>query len=1053
MQTMTGNQYRLAPQQRRLWAMKQDNRGYRTQAAWAIEGQLDVEKLWFAVRSIVERHEALRTRPCFVSGLRLPAQEILDEARWQQLDPSSFIIGLTEPDSFLLFEQEQERHDLAGDDPPLCLTLFPLAASRHLLLVSCSAFCTDSVTLRNFLAELAAEFDPLGSSSASGESPVQYADYAVWRNELPDQDRDLTEEGRAYWRSNSNVNAPDRGVFEQAAAASPSRFSTMFAPVRIAGDVAARLASLAEQHGRSLESLLLACWGSLLHQLTQGAEIPVSVTLDGRLHDELLSGMGLYAQAVPVSMRFSPEAGFLRLLSETDDAMRQARLWQDYFQWTEGTDGSLQSCRFGFSWSPRPQTHVAGGLTFRCCAEYSIVDRFEVQLMCSGDGEGVSGVLGYNPACFNGLQVEQLARSWESLCSTVSELDSERRQTLHELVEDQARMTPEAVAVVCGDQQASYQEINERANRLAHYLISHGAAPERLVGICLPRGIDLVVSLLAVLKSGAAYLPLDAAYPTQRLRYMLEDSGAGLVITSNEMATALPETTARLICLQEQLEQISTHSSNDPAVRVFADNLAYEIYTSGSTGKPKAVMITHRAIVNHMLWMNSRFPLAQHDAVLQKTSLSFDASVWEFYAPLMSGARLVMAREGAHRDSGYLVKEVAKQRVTVLQVVPSMLRMILREEGLEACQSLRRVYCGGEAMDTELVETFYERLDRVQLVNLYGPTEASIDSTYADCAADRGGAVVTIGRPIANVNIYILDDRGRMAPVGVVGEIHIAGEGLARGYANKPDQTAERFLPDSYGLEAGARIYQTGDLGRYRTDGVIEYVGRVDTQVKLRGYRIEMGEVESALRQQESVKEAVAVIRGETDEQKRIVGYVVGEEGATLDIELVMKATKARLPDYMVPSRIMVLERLPLGLNGKVDRGALPEPDRSAEMSLEEYVPPRTEVERIISEAWQQVLHLEHVSIKSNFFDLGGHSLLMMPVHSELQRRLGREMTLVELFEFPTISMLAEHLSGSVGEETAGLIEDDERLQQGKERLEQQLRQRQKLDELAWDSE
>ncbi|MGB5633344.1 MAG: amino acid adenylation domain-containing protein, partial [Waterburya sp.] len=447
-------------------------------------------------------------------------------------------------------------------------------------------------------------------------------------------------------------------------------------------------------------------------------------------------------------------------------------------------------------------------------------------------------------------------------------------QCLHQLFENQVEKTPDAIAVVFERTHLTYQELNRKANQLAHYLQGLGVGPDSLIGICIERSLEMVVGLLGILKAGGAYIPFDPGYPQDRLAYMLSDSQVPIVLTSKMAAQALPTSDARLIYLDADWSAIAESSQDNPISTVNSKNLAYTLYTSGSTGKPKGAMNNHRGIVNRLLWMQNRYQLTASDRVLQKTPFSFDVSIWEFFWPLLAGARLVIARPDGHKDSAYLVRLIIQEAITTLHFVPSMLQIFLEEPTLDQCHSLKRVICSGEALPVALRDRFFDRLD-AELHNLYGPTEAAIDVTFWQCQCDRDSATVPIGRPIANTQIYILDPALKPVPVGEAGELHIGGIGVGRGYLNRPELTAQKFIDDPFSARSGARLYKTGDLARYLPDGIIEYIGRIDHQVKVRGFRIELGEIEAACYQYPEVREAVVIVREDRPGEKRLVAYVV----------------------------------------------------------------------------------------------------------------------------------------------------------------------------------
>jgi amino acid adenylation domain-containing protein len=493
---------------------------------------------------------------------------------------------------------------------------------------------------------------------------------------------------------------------------------------------------------------------------------------------------------------------------------------------------------------------------------------------------------------------------------------------LHQLIEAQVERTPDAVAVVFEDEQLTYAELNRQANRVARYLNGMGAGPETRVGICLERSTQMVVGLLGILKAGGAYVPLDPAYPRERLEFMLKDARASILLTQETLATTLLSRHARVICLDRDRKAIDRESAENPAGGATADNLAYVIYTSGSTGQPKGAMNTHRGICNRLLWMQDAYKLTEADHVLQKTPFSFDVSVWEFFWTLMTGARLVVARPGGHHDAAYLIDLIEARQITTLHFVPSMLQVFLEEPEPDRCQGLKRVICSGEALPFELQERFFARFG-AELHNLYGPTEAAVDVTRWRCRPHDELGTVPIGHPIANTQIHLLDEHLQPLPVAVAGELYIGGANLGRGYLNRPDLTAERFIPNPFDSDAGSRLYRTGDLARRLPDGSVEFLGRVDNQVKIRGFRVELGEIEAALNKHPEVRESVVLVGADARGAKRLTAYVVpAQERAPTSGELRTFLTQ-RLPGYMAPNAFFILNEMPLTPNGKVDRRRL----------------------------------------------------------------------------------------------------------------------------------
>ncbi|MBR8834561.1 MAG: amino acid adenylation domain-containing protein [Stigonema ocellatum SAG 48.90 = DSM 106950] len=614
-----------------------------------------------------------------------------------------------------------------------------------------------------------------------------------------------------------------------------------------------------------------------------------------------------------------------------------------------------------------------------------------------------------------------------------TQVDYPQDACIHQLFEAQVNRTPDAVAVVFEDQLLTYRELNCRANQLAHHLQVLGVKPDVLVAICVDRSLEMVVGVLGILKAGGAYVPLDPAYPSERLALILDDTQTSVMLTQEKFVQNLPIHGAKVICLDSDWEAIAQNSPDNPVSEVTADNLMYVIYTSGSTGKPKGVMIPHRGICNMLNWRQTTFGITQRDKVLQTISLSFDPSVWQIFWPLLFGAQLILARPGGHQDTAYLVKIISSAQITVITLVPSLLRVLLEEKGFENCQSLRHVTCGGEALPIALIERFHAILNKENVLhNCYGPTEASIDATFWTCQCGTANKIAPIGRPIANVQIYILNENLQQVPVGESGELHIGGAGLARGYLNRPELSAEKFIcnplreSEELGVRSeefkenasiqnskfntqnycSGRLYKTGDLGRYLPDGNIEFLGRIDNLVKIRGFRVELEEIEAILSQHSSVQETVVIIREDVPGDKRLVAYVVANREQVPSPSELQHFLKEHLPEYMVPAAFVFLSALPFNPNGKVDRRALPVPDASSFSLSTDFVAPRDELELKMTQIWEQVLNIQPIGVRENFFDIGGNSLLAVHLFAQIEQKLGRKFPLGTLLQAPTIEKL-----------------------------------------------
>jgi amino acid adenylation domain-containing protein len=583
---------------------------------------------------------------------------------------------------------------------------------------------------------------------------------------------------------------------------------------------------------------------------------------------------------------------------------------------------------------------------------------------------------------------------------------------LHQLFEEQVERTPEAIAVVFEEQQLTYRQLNARANQLAHHLQTRGVGPEVLVGIYAHRSLELLVGLLGILKAGGAYVPLDPTYPKERLRFMLNNTQAPVLLTQHRLIESLSAHGAHVICLDQHWKHITHHSTENIDNNVSPENLAYVLYTSGSTGTPKGAMNLHRGLCNRLLWMQDTYRLTQADRVLQKTPLSFDVSGWEFFWPLLVGARVIMAQPEGHRDAAYLVKVIAEQRITVLHFVPSMLQVFLDVPGVAGCKSLRMVMCGGERLSYTLQQRFFAHLS-ADLHNLYGPTEASIDVTSWICQQESDQHIVPIGRPIANTQIYLLDSELQPVPVGTPGELYISGIGLGRGYLHDPEQTAENFIPNPFNDAPGSRLYKTGDLARYFPDGNIEFIGRIDHQVKIRGVRVELGEIEAALAQHPAVRDTVVVAQEDSRSEMRLVAYLVADPALRTSVGDLRSFLKQKLPEPLVPFAFVTLDAFPLMPNGKVDRSALPAPDWTQPVREEVFVAPRTVTERQLAVIWAEVLGVAPVGAHDDFFVLGGHSLSATLVLVRIRERCGVELSHRTIFETPILSALATQIDNS----------------------------------------
>jgi amino acid adenylation domain-containing protein/FkbM family methyltransferase len=910
MQKETVQSYRLSPQQEHLWLLQQQHAGpYRAQCAWLLEGPLDRARLQRALNVLVERHEILRTTFQNLPDVLVPVQ-VISEAksiRWRDHYLTVLSSGLQQQELEKLFRENREVPLEATPGSSLVCDLIKLAPDRHVLQLSLSALCADLKSLRNLLAEFSFAY---ASADEFANEPMQYADYAAWRHELLDSEE--TRAGREFWRQLDLPPLNTQRLPLEQRAADTERFNPRALTLTIASERVARIEALARDYDCDLSTVLLASFQVLLARLTGENRITLGTLFDGRKYAELQSAVGLFAGYLPISATVDSDKTFGTLLAELKQTTQTVRAWEEYFDWEQvfPTEHETSYFPFAFDYVESDATSTrAGDLCIRSLKEFVLFERSKLQLSVAKVGTELKAEFQFDAGLFSEQNVDRISRRWNALLTNVSENSdvrirelsilpsSEERQLLHdfnqtwvgefstlclhELVAVQARLTPDAPAVLSDHANLSYRQLTERANQLAHYLQDLGVGPDDLVGVCVERSPAMLVALLGIMAAGGAYVPLDPDYPAERLAFMIDDARLSVIVTTQDLIDRLPEIPDHVVCLDRDAELIRAQRSDGPPSAVTIDNLAYVIYTSGSTGRPKGVMISHRSINNRLLWMQSVFPLEPHDRILQKTVYSFDASVWELFLPLLAGAQVFMAQPGGHQDSDYLAATVAGAEITVLQLVPSMLQVVIDEPQLSRWRKLKRLFCGGEVLPVELQQSFWQRVD-AELINLYGPTEVSIDATYWVCERQSNHAGVVIGRPIANTQVYVLDEQLRPAPLGVAGELFVSGVGLARGYHQRPELTAERFLPDPFSTDPGKRMYRTGDLVRYQEDGAIEYLGRADHQVKLRGVRIELEEIEAVLLEHKGVREAVVTIGQDTGGQQRLLAYVVARNGNRL---------------------------------------------------------------------------------------------------------------------------------------------------------------------------
>jgi amino acid adenylation domain-containing protein len=1039
-----GREAPLSAQQQRLWFFDQfepENVAYNMPGlVFRLRGNLDENALRKSLDEIIRRHETLRTTFQDVAGN--PVQVIAPHGSvdLKIIDSVGQADSSREEAVFKLMTGELKRPFDLRKGPLFRAVLMRLSPAEHILALPIHHIVADGWSFNVFLREIGELYNAYctGKASSLPELPVQYADYAIWQRQW--LQGEVVERQLAYWKTQL---AGEPAVLQLPCDRPRPAFQTYRGArksFRLPKPLAEALRKLSRKEEVTLFMTLLSGFNTLVHRYSGQADFAVGTPVANRSRPEVKDLIGFFVNTLVLRSDLTGDPSFRQLLGRVRQMTLEAYDHQDLP--FEKLVEELQPAR-DMSYSPLFQVmfiwqNMLGKpvalpeLTLSWVTVPNNSSMFDLTLYMWEREKQLSGAFEYNTDLFEAATIERMAGHFQTLLEgIVADPDerlsrlpllsaAERRQLLidwndtvadyparscvHELFAEQAARRPDQVAVVCGDAQLSYGELNRRANQLAHHLRSLGAGAETLVGIYLERSVEMVVGLLGILKAGAAYVPLDPGFPADRLAFMLADCGAPILITESQLAGNLAAFQGQMIRMDWDWEKVANESPQNPAGAAGPHNLAYVIYTSGSTGKPKGVQIVHRALVNFVCSMARQPGLSEADTLLSVTTISFDIFGLELFLPLLTGAQVVLAQRDDALDGARLMALLKRSKASVMQATPATWRLLL-EAGWPGQPGLK-VLCGGEALPPDLVAPLLEGCK--ELWNLYGPTETTIWSTVQQIESQTGPIV--IGRPIANTRIYILDGSGQPVPVGVSGELYIGGEGLARGYLNRPELTAAKFIIDPFANDPQARMYNTGDLARYLPDGRLQCLGRVDHQVKVRGFRIELGEIEALLGEYPGVHQAVAVVREDRPGDRRIVAYLVGEAAGAdgLSSAKLRQFLKTRLPDYMIPAAFSVLDEFPLTPNKKVDRKALPAPERERRELQAAFTPPRSVTEKKIASIWQDVLKTDTIGALDNFFELGGHSLLAARVRSQIKRLFNIELPMQQLFTTATVETLAD---------------------------------------------
>jgi amino acid adenylation domain-containing protein len=1057
----------LSFSQQRMWfldRLEPESSSYNLAFPVRLRGRLDVRALEASLNEIVSRHEILRTNfkladdrlvqfICAHRPLALPVFDLRNlpaKERYARADQ--------------LAEQESRQPFDLTSDPLIRATLLLLSDQEHRLILTMHHIVSDAWSIGILVREVARFYDSFSSGKPSTlpPLPLQYADFAHWQRQW--LQGEVLEKQLAYWKKQFAGSLPVLQLPFDRPRPPVQTYRGATKVFFLAAQSHQQIKTLVRREEVTMFMLLMAAFQTLLYRYSGQPDIAVGTFIANRKFAETEGLIGLFANTLVMRTDLSGNPTFRDLLGRVRQVALDALAHQDVP--FEKLVEELQPKR-DLSYSPlfqvafmlqnaaRPELSLSG-LTIEPLMSDSGTAKFDLTMTMAEEVEGrLTGAIEYNTDLFNASTIARMLGHFQTLLEAAvadpqqriadlplltkaekdelttvwsgAQADYASERCVHQIIESQAVKTPDAVAIEFAGQQLSYDELNRRANRLARHLRSLGVGCEQKVALLIERSAEMIVGMLAILKAGGAYVPLDPAYPSERIATILENSRAQIVLTQTALADPNPNNRAQTVCIDSDWPTIALWGDDNLVCENSSANLAYAIYTSGSTGTPKGVQISHQSVVNFLTAMRRQPGLGADDVLLSVTTISFDIAALEIFLPLSVGGRVSLVSREVATNGGELIEQLRISRATVMQATPATWLMLL-ESGWEGRLPLK-ILCGGEALTRELANKLTEKSACVW--NLFGPTETTIWSTAAE--VESGSGPVVIGRPIDNTEIYLLDGYLHPVPLGLSGELYIAGDGLARGYQKLPDLTAATFMPNPFSGKPGARMYRAGDTARFLEDGKIEYIGRIDNQVKIRGYRIEPGEIEAVVRQHRAVQEGVVLAQEEESGERRLIAYVVRHFGADATANDLRGFLKERLPAYMIPSSLILLDAMPLTPNGKIDRQALSALS-SVDLRLgEEKIAPRIPIEKAIAGIWENSLGVGPVSIRDSFFDIGGHSLLAMRLLSQLQETFGVDLQLRELFESPSVTELAIAVVQRQAEQIAGeqlglMLEELERL-------------------------
>jgi amino acid adenylation domain-containing protein len=1054
--------YPLSFSQRRLWFIEQlhpETSAYNMSYAWRMHGHLRVGALWSSLGEIVRRHESLGTR--FPEEGGKPRQEIMDVGTFGLREVDLWKEGAERRERTLreLMCEEAERPFDLRVGPLFRATLIQLGEREYVLMMVTHHIASDGWSMGIFHRELKTLYRAYveGVESPLRELPIGYVDYAVWQREW--LTGAVLNEQVGYWRRQLGGASPVLDLPTDRSRPAMPTFGAGYHGLEIGAELSSKLREISRREGVTLFMALAAGFGAMLSRYSGQVDVVVGTPIAGRRHAELEQMIGLFVNMLALRVDLREEPTFRELLKRVREACLGAYAHQDvpFEKLVEELQPERDLSRnplfqvvFALQNAPREEMELSG-LKLNSLNVSNRLASYDLTVQLIDGAGGIHGWIEYQAELFRPETISRVVGHYINLLESAAtnvdqgvnglgllspwekqEIEVEWNDTrnesgvwesIDEVFEGEAGKRPDGIAVVYEGEQTSYGELNERANVLANHLRMNGVTQETIVGISVPRSTEMVVGTIGILKAGGAYLPLDMSQPGERVGAMLEDSGAGIVVAAERLKGALEGYEGRVLCIDSEWEEMGKGSDSELAKVTDGESLAYVMYTSGSTGRPKGVGVNHKGVVR-LVKGGGYVDLERGERVLQFAPATFDAATFEIWGALLNGGRLVVAGEQP-ASIEELGEEIEREQISTMWLTAGLFQQMV-DVKVESLRGIRQLLAGGDVLSvTHARRLMGEYEGRTTLINGYGPTEGT---TFTCCHRVRRreeiGERMPIGRAIVGTQVYIFDGSLEVVPIGVIGELYIGGDGVARSYLKRPELTSERFVPDGVSGELGGRVYRTGDLVRYGSDGRIEFVGRFDHQVKIRGYRVELGEIEWVLRQYWEVLEAVVVAREEEPGDKRLVAYVVGEEGVEPSVGDIQKYLREKLPGYMVPGAYVVLEEMPLTETGKVDRRALPAAHGMGAVSDERYVAPRTPLEELVGAIWCDVLNLHRVGIHDNFFAIGGHSLRATQVVSRIREMLDVEIPLRALFESPTVSGLTIAIvQGLAARADAGLLD------------------------------